>query len=94
MVFDAVDEGVVGAGVGGSGGVEAGAEGDEGSGAAGGGERVDADVEFVAVDCEVGGGPEGLSEEAAGFVLGSGVVGGEEAGESPWVCWRLGGLVF
>ena len=45
------------------------------------GERVDGDVELVAFDLEVGGGAEDLVEEAAGFVVGSGVVGGEEAGE-------------
>lgn len=38
-------------------------------------ERIEADVEGVADDLQVGGGGEALGEEAAGFVLGSSVVG-------------------
>lgn len=60
-LFDAVDEGEVGAGVGGLGGGEVFAEGGEGAGAAGGGERVDPHVEFAAGDLEVGGGAEDLA---------------------------------
>ena len=60
-MFDGVDEGEVGAGVGRLGGGEVGAEAGEGAGAAGGGERVDPYVEFVADDLEVGGGVEDLA---------------------------------
>ena len=42
---------------------------------------MDADVEFVADDLEVGWGAECFSEEGACFVVGSGVVRVEEAGE-------------
>ena len=78
VVLDGVDEGEFSAGVGRGGGGEVDAEAGEGAGSSWGGERVDPDVEFVAVDLEVGGASERFSEEGSGFVVGSGVVGGEE----------------
>ena len=81
VVGGGVDEGEVGAGVGGFGVGEFGAELGDCSGASGCGEGVDADVEFVADDLEVGGGAECFAEQGACFVVSAGVVGGEEAGD-------------
>jgi hypothetical protein len=66
VVFGRVDEGEVGAGVEGLGGGEFVAEPGDGAGAAGRGERVEGDVEFVADDLEVGGGAERFAEQGAG----------------------------
>jgi len=80
-VFDAVDESEVGSRVEGFGGGELDGEGGDGPAAAGCGERLEADVEFVADDLEVGGGGERLGEQAVGFVFGSGVVRPERGGQ-------------
>jgi hypothetical protein len=46
-----------------------------------GAERGDAHVQLAAGDVQIGGGGEDLAQQAVGFVVGAGVVGGEQVGE-------------
>ena len=81
MGFDGVVDDVVGAGVGGLGVVEQLTDRSECAGASGGGQRVERDVDLVVGEVQVAGGCERFADEASGFVVGAGVVGGGEAGE-------------
>ena len=82
MGFDAVGEHEVGAWVDGLGVVEQVADRSQGAGAAGGGERVERDVDRVVGDVEVAGAGERFADEAAGFVMRAGIVGGDQPGQS------------
>ena len=76
MGFDAVAQREVGAGVDGVGVVEGVAEFVDGGGVAWRGQRVEADVQGVAVGDDVAGAGQGGADQGVGFVVGAGVAGG------------------
>src|SRR6266851_5410476 len=71
----------MGSGVAGSGGAELLAEGGQGAGAAGCGQRVQADVQGGAADGDVAAGVQGFADEGVGFVAGAGVAAVQGAGQ-------------
>src|SRR5271165_5300560 len=71
----------MGSGVAGSGGAELFAEGGQGAGAAGCGQRVQADVQDAAADGDVAAGVQGFADQGVGFVAGAGVAAVEGAGQ-------------
>ena len=81
MVFDAVDDPQVGAGVGGLGGGELLAERGQGAAAAGRGGGVEAYVQLIVADVDVAGEGERFADQGAGFVVGARVVVVEHAGQ-------------
>src|SRR6266849_2895000 len=71
----------MGSGVAGSGGAELLAESGQGAGAAGCGQRVQADVQGGAADGDVAAGVQGFADEGVGFVAGAGVAAVQGAGQ-------------
>src|SRR5271166_5349474 len=71
----------MGSGVAGSGGGELLAEGGQGAGAAGCGQRVQADVQDSAADGDVAAGVQGFADQGVGFVAGAGVAAVQGAGQ-------------
>ena len=82
MGFDAVGQDEVGAGVEGLGVVEQLTDGSQRAGAAGSRGRVERDVDLAVGDVQVAGAGERFADEASGFVVRAGVVGGDQPGQS------------
>lgn len=81
MVFDLVAQDQVGAGVAGPGLADLVAEGGEGLGSPGRGERVEADEQFAVAGDDVAGDDQGFADEGAGLVFGAGVAAVQGAGQ-------------
>ena len=81
MLFDLVAQDKAGAGVAGLGLVELVAEGGEGVGSPGRGERVEADEQFAVAGLDVAGNTECFADDRAGLVAGAGVVAEQGAGQ-------------
>jgi DDE family transposase len=79
--FDLVAEDEVGAGIAALGLVELVAEGGQGLGAPGRGERVEPDEQFAGAGPDVAGGGEGFADEGVCLVAGAGVVAVQGAGQ-------------
>ena len=94
-VLDRVDEGELGARVDGLGSGEVRADPGDGSGASRGREWVEAHMELVAHDLEIGRGADRLTQQASCIVLRSAAVGTERAGgraradSALWVAMRM-----
>src|SRR6478752_2489191 len=84
--FDAVAQREVGAGVDGVGVVEGVAEFVDGGGVPWCGQRVEADVQGVAVGDDVAGAGQGGADQGVGFVVGAGVAGGGDDRPGQGLC--------